>query len=429
MPRSSLKPRPPKSRRWRVPPAVRVGADRPTGAEVLCDDAGVLGSVLWRTVRAVHLWAAVTPEERRSLFSPEAERARLAEILAAAPEPALEAPLILLAGMLGQPQQVHPEQVALACARIAAWARQRGAPGVCAEFTHAATYACPGNPVYALASARMSRDRGAYVEAETAYQRAVALGRQTEDWDSYTRAWAGLGKTAQAKGAYPTARKSLLKALRAAERRGFCELRARVLHDLFTVEMECDRYEEAEEYAEASLHVYGAGHENLPRLAGDIAILRLDQGRFKEALKILLRILPHLQTEARVMALGNIARAAGAVGEQVEYETAFFQISAAPKEDPRRADALRDAAQGAISLGRLDDAENTAREALTVACTRGDNKTIFEVETILERVQRLRHASMRGVEQVLVTEGTNITYNSPLSEALDRMLPIQPAGI
>lgn len=418
------------TRRWRVLPAARIHADRPTGADVLNDCTGDLAVVLWRTLRAVHLWAAAAPCDRKELFAPGAQEQRLAEILAASPDAALEPPLITLSEMLGKPDRFAVDRVGLACTRIADWAESRGMPGVYAEFTHAATSACPGNPVYALASARVCRDGGAYVEAEAGYQRAIGLARQIGDWDSYTRAHAALGKIAQARGAYPTARRGLVRALRAAERRGLRELRAMVLHDLFVVEMDSQQDEQAEQYAEASLHAYHVlAHRNLPVLVADVAIYWLARGRFGEALGVLLRVLPRMEGATRLAANGNIARAAGAVGDQGAYEAASREVIAAPAENPRKADSLRGLAQGAVSLERWDEAEKMARWSLELATARRENRTVFEAEAILESVGRLRQASAPTERVAPEVEEVAKCGTSSLFQTVTRVLPAQAVGV
>lgn len=413
------------ARRWRVTPPL---TPRPSGAiaglGVLEEIPGELGGLLWRTLQTVSLWSAVPVADRRELFTAGAHDERLSEILAVAPDAALEAPLFSLQRLLDRPEVVPSAQVGLACTRVAQWAGARGAFQTQFEFVHAAAGACPGDAALALAVGRVTRDRGEYPAAEAWYQRAIGLARQAGDWESYARAWAGLGKLAQAKGAYPSARKSLLKALRAAERRGLREPRARVLHELFTVEIDCRRDEEAERYAEASLKAYGSGHHNLLVLAGDVAIFWLDRGRFDDALAVLLRILPHFGGELRLVILGNVVRAAGAVGDGKAYEAAFQELSAASDDSPRKIDAMQAAVHGAISLGRLDEAELAARRVLETAITRGENKTMFMMEALLEQVRGLRHTTSRVREPAQKFGEPEIRTSSlALHQTLDRVLP------
>lgn len=411
-----------RTRRWRVPPAPAQPQERLVGAPLLRESEGDLATLLWRTLRTVSAWAGTAPADRGLLFAPEARDQRMADLLAAAPPPALERPLHALAELLGDPVGMSADRVGIACLSVAAWARDAGKPATALEFTHAGALACPGSPSYALASARESRDAGESDAAEAMYHRAVALARQVRDWDSYVRAHAGLGKLAQARGAYPAARKSLLRALRAAERRRLGYLRAMVLHDLFTVEVDCDRAAEAERYAEAAADAYGRGHGMAPRLAFDVAVFWMSQGRFREALPVFLRALHTFDADGQLLGWGTVARSAGALGDEATFERAYERVAAAPESLPRKVDALRDAAQGAIHLGRAEEAEEAARHALFLAGDRGEHKNLFVLEAMLEEAAALR-AGTRARRRVAAAT----TPESPLFRKLDGILGAVPA--
>jgi tetratricopeptide (TPR) repeat protein len=419
----------PTTRQWRIPPAPDFSSNGLPGLGVLEETGGELGGLLWRSLRAVHAWGATVPADRGLLFYPDARDQRMADVLAAAPEPALERPLRVLAEMLGAPVEIDAERVALACLSIAGWARDAGKPATSRDFAFAAVVACPGSPVYALATARQYRDQGLHEEAEVMYQRAVALARQVGDWDSYTRAYAGMGKLSWTRGAYPSARKFLLKALRAAERRRLQQLRALVLHELFVVEIDCNRVEQAEWYAEAAVGAYGPGHAMLPVLAFDIAVSWMYQGRFVEALPVFLRIVPKLEgdPELALMAWGDIARAAGGVGDVEMFDLAYGKVLAAPAQMSRKADALRDVAYGAVHLCRLDDAEMVAHEALSLARERDDHKTVFMVDALLEEVAGQRKNAQKHERVENAVPESNQPLSGSLCRTLEQMLDAVPA--
>ncbi|HEX2189385.1 MAG TPA: hypothetical protein VHG51_10830 [Longimicrobiaceae bacterium] len=412
-----------RTRRWRVPPAPAQPQERLVGAQLLQESEGELATLLWRSLRAVSAWAATPPADRALLFAPGARDQRMADLLAAAPPAALERPLRALADLLGDPAGASPDRVGIACLSVAAWAREAGKPTTALEFTHVGALACPGSPSYALAAARESRDAGESGASEAMYHRAVALARQVCDWDSYVRAHAGLGKLAQARGVYPGARKSLLRALRAAERRSLGYLRAMVLHDLFTVEVDCDRAAEAERYAEAAADAYGRGHGMAPRLAFDVAVFWMSRGRFREALPVFLRTLHAFDADGQLLGWGTVARSAGAVGDEAAFERAYERVAAAPASLPRKVDALRDAAQGAIHLGRPTQAEEAARRALLLAGERGEHKNLFVLEAVLEQAAALR-AGTRARGRVAPEPESRV--ESPLFRKLDGILGAVP---
>jgi len=413
-----------RTRRWRVPPAPALARERLVGASLLEETEGELGALLWRTYRTVCAWASTAPADRGHLFALGARDQRMADLLAAAPAPALERPLGVLAELLSDPVRVSPDRVGIACLSVAAWAREAEKPATALEFTHAGALACPGSAPFALAAARESRDNGESDQAEAMYHRAVALARQVGDWDSYVRAHAALGKMAQSRGAYPSARKSHLRALRAAERHRLGYLRAMVLHELFVVETDCRNFAPAEQYASSAADAYGRGHGMLRVLAFDVAVFWMIQERYAEALPVFLRILPALEGEVQVLGWGDVARTAGGVGDEASFDLAYRNVLAAPVELPRRLDALRETAHGALLLGRLSLAESLAEEVRVLARDRNDHKTVFVAESLLEEAEMRRKggAMVRGAGAAV--EARDVS--SPLSTALLRALEAVP---
>jgi tetratricopeptide (TPR) repeat protein len=386
------------------------------GASLLQENDGELGLVLWRSLRTVCAWASVAPADRPLLFPDGARDQRMADLLAAAPPPALERPLLVLAELLGDPVRMGPDRVGIACLSVAAWAREAGRPATALEFTQAGALVCPGSPSYALAAARESRDSGEHEQSEALYHRAVALARQLHDWDGYVRAHAGLGKLAQARGAYPAARKSHLRALRAAERHRLGYLRAMVLHELFVVEVDCGNAAPAERYAEAAADAYGRGHAMLRVLAFDIAGFWMNQGRYAEALPVFLRILPTLDAEVQVLGWGDVARSAGGTGEGELFDRAYRNVAAAPADLPRRLDALRETAHGALLLGRLELAERLAREVVLTARERDDHKSVFVAEALLADAEARRRGAAAPAE---AARSTRSALSCSLLKALE----------
>jgi tetratricopeptide (TPR) repeat protein len=390
------------------------------GAALLGETEGELGALLWRTLRTVCAWAVTPPADRHALFAPGARDQRMADLLAAAPAAALERPLQVLAEVLTDPARVSADRVGIACLTVTAWARGAGKPATALEFARAGALACPGSPSYALAAARECRGAGEHEEAEALYHRAVALARQVHDWDSYVRAHAGLGKLAWGRGAYPVARKAHLRALRAAERHRVGYLRAMVLHELFVVEVDCGNAVLAERYAEDAAEAYGRGHAMLRVLAFDVAGFWMNQGRYAEALPVFLQILPTLDPEVQVLGWGDVARAAGGTGDAELFDRAHRCVAAAAPQLPRRVDALRETAHGALHLGRLDLAEELAGEVVRLARGSGDHKSVFVAEALLGEVQARRRGVPAPAEAVREVP-------SPLSCSLLEALAAAPA--
>ncbi|MET0395820.1 MAG: tetratricopeptide repeat protein [Longimicrobiaceae bacterium] len=389
------------------------------GTSLLQETDGDLGVVLWRSLRAVCAWASTPPADRPLLFPPGARDQRMADLLVAAPPPALERPLLVLAELLGEPVRIGPDRVGIACLSVAAWAREAGRHATALEFSQAGALVCPGSPSYALAAARESRDAGEHEQAEALYHRAVALARQVRDWDSYVRAHAGLGMLAKGRGAYPAARKSHLRALRAAERHRLGYLRAMMLHELFVVELDCGNAALAERYAGAAVEAYGRGHAMLRVLAFDVAAFWMTRERYGDALPVFLRLLPTLDAEAQVLGWGDVAHAAGGTGEAATFDRAHRHVAAAPADYPRRVDALRETASGALLLGRLELAESLAREVAVLARGCGDHKSVFVAEALLDQVSARRGGAAAPERAVRPAYEPSPTLADSLLRALD----------
>ena len=395
-------------RRWRVPPPLLRGPEPLEGVGILEEIPGELGGLLWRSLRSVTLWAAVPPADRTGLFSLGAEEQRIADLLAIAPEPTLEEPLAVLASLLGRPEKLRADLIGLACARVAQWARREGARTTELEFSQAAALACPGDPRLALTVGRAARDRAEYPRAETWLYRTIALARQVGDWDSYARAYIALGKMFVARGAFPSARKHLQKALRAAERKGLREAQGMAAHDLFTVEAECKNGAAAQEYAARALRAYGSGHKWLPSLAYDVAFFWVEQGRFEDAFPVLRAVVPCMVPIHQVYGQAGLARAAGALGDEATFGSACDFILALPDEAAGKSDGLVEAARGAASLQQWNRAEQLCETALELAQVRGQAKVRFDAEAVLEsvRAERAASASANGGVPVRSSAGT-----------------------
>ncbi len=374
-------------RHWRVPPPLLRDAQAPgpEGLNVIRELSSQLGATLWKSLRSVLLWARVSPQERKGLFPPEAHDRRVAGILSLEAEPELEEPLLTLSEVLSKPDEADPEAVGLACSRVGRWADREGHPLTAVEFYQAAALTCPADARHALQVGRAVRDRAQYSRAEAWLQRAVGLGRQARDWDTYIRAYIALGKMMRQRGTYPAARRNLLKALRRATRQGLRNVEGMALHDLFVLEDECGNEAEARKYAAGAVRAYGQGHRLLPALAHDVAYFWLQRGYYDQALPVFFQVLPRVSGTHRTVALGSLARAAGASGDEQSHDWAGSLLFEA-EEGPGLAEAWVEAARGAVALERWDDARIAAGRAEALARRRGEEKVRYLAEGVLQSV-------------------------------------------
>ncbi|CAN5193305.1 hypothetical protein BH24GEM2_BH24GEM2_17010 [soil metagenome] len=377
-------------RRRRIPPP-----PAPPGVEGLGMGAELpqeVAGLLWPLLRAVTLWARLPRQRRARLFPRSAAKRRAAEVQEGQIDPRLAEPLGILVELLARPGTMDDKTVGQACSQIAEWAREREAASTPAEFTDAAARASE-DPVRTLAAARLARDRADYRTAEAWYARAIGLARRAGDWDTHARSYIGLGKAWRARGVYAEAHRHFTKAARSARLHGEAVPLGMALHDLFALEAEARRDREALEYARAALKAYPRGNRNIPSLVYSLGTLLADRGQFAEALPVLKVVTPHMIPPFRAGAQGGLARVAAAAGDVETFEDAFRRAEAFPDDRPDSAEALIDAARGAATLGRWEDAERTGRRALEIAHTRGQARAVFDAEAVLESIQSERAAS------------------------------------
>jgi tetratricopeptide (TPR) repeat protein len=330
------------------------------------------------------------PEARATLFSGDAARSRTAELSHAEVHPELRGPLSVLTELLARPGEVDLPRLVNACRRIAVWAEQRGDLATALEFSQAAALAAPESASLAYVVGRLARRRAEYDRAESWYTRAVVQGRQSSDWRSYALAFSGMGNLHMQRGNYPAARRSHLRCLRVAERRGLLELVGSAYHDLFGTAVETGAGSTADELAVLAFHAYGARDPRIPRLAYDVAYHWLLQGYFDRALSVGEALLPHMTDESeRVVVHGLIARAAAGVGNRELFASACRETRLLAERDGARETAgraLLGVIYGAAHLGEWDLAQDVGMRAVTIARKRKEGRVLLAAEAALESV-------------------------------------------
>jgi tetratricopeptide (TPR) repeat protein len=386
-------------RRWRVPPALKRGDEIFEGLGVLDEVSGERGLVLWQSLRDALLWADAQDDERTSLFSSDAERTRMAMILAAQPAPELEEPMSVLARMLGEPTRISEEMVALACRRISQWSDDEGLLATALAFAQAAATVTPGDAGAAFAVGKLARRRAEHARAETWFRRTIALARQIGDWATYAQAFNGLGNLYRQRGNLAAARRFLTRAVRAAQRNSLHSIEGAALHDWFVVANQGDRPEEAQRLARAAFEAYGPQHPRIPALAQDVGYWWTQQGYYARALPVLRSTLAHFtQQDDLLSAWSSIARAAGGLGDRTVFREAWdacYDQMQSTVADERAAEALLDMALGAANLGMWDKAEQAAREALETGSRRSEGRIRLAAEAVLDSVRHHRAVETR----------------------------------
>ncbi|HEU0077143.1 MAG TPA: hypothetical protein VFQ76_05795, partial [Longimicrobiaceae bacterium] len=286
---------------------------------------------------------------------------------------ALRAPLAVVARLLADPAGADRRRVSSACLKIADWAEKKEALATALAFTQAAALTGSNDARISYAVGRIARQRAEYPRAETWFRRAILLGRQGGDWESYAMAFGGLGNRYMQRGNLPAAQKALLRSYRAAKRKGLRSVQAMSLHDLFVIAVQRHQVREAEEMAASALRAYGAGHARLPFLAHDVAVFWMDQGCYAPALTVLSALQPHFQRpteQARVLA--HIALAAAGLNDMKRYEEAWTAASnlVAGTATVGTASVYLSLADAAAMAHQLDRTAAVAKQAIMLADVR-----------------------------------------------------------
>ncbi|HEX2202934.1 MAG TPA: tetratricopeptide repeat protein [Longimicrobium sp.] len=409
-------------RRWRTPPPlIRGSAETLEGMEILREVAGETGILLWQSYRNVMFWATAEREERGKLFSADAGRKRLEELLAADTPTDLVDALVAIGRMVGAPEATPGDTVAEACVAISQWAERSGYDATSLAYTQAAALAAPRDADLSLAVGQAARRLGENARAETWFRHTIMVSRQIGDWQAYSRAYIALGNMFLMRGNLPAAHRMHIKALRASRRKGLTQTAGMAAHDLFVIATETGRNAQAEEFARMALRAYGPAHEKLPVLAHDVAYYWMARGYFAQVIPVLEALQPYFENNAfmRMLMSAHLARAAGGNGDRNLFRRFYTEAARMVKEavnEPRTADVMLELALGASSLGEWDRAEQTAERAIELAQRYGTAKVLLEAESLMDSIRNGRRVE-RQPAPATVTRSTE-TFAEQLVELL-----------
>jgi tetratricopeptide (TPR) repeat protein len=357
------------------------------------------GQALWRALREVELWRTAHGNQRGPLFPRDFAGAWGEELIAAAPDPKLREPLERIVAVGNSLAHPRVSEVAEAFRAVSEWAEAQDRYGTALAFMQAVALLVPDDARSAYLTGRLARRRAEYARAESWFYEAISRALEQRDWDTYARTFIGLGNQYNQRGNLPLARRCHERAYRIASKRGVREVRAMAAHDLFVLSMDMGRVREAELYADEARSGYGADHPLLPSLANDVAFFWMEHGHFERAHSVFRAVLPHLKrTRERLLTLGAIARTYGALDNRTGYEDASAQLrgtAAQASTGEGLPFALLSLAQGALSLGEWERAEQTAAEAYRIARERREAQIVLQAETIEEAARRHRRIDLR----------------------------------
>ncbi|MEX2583845.1 MAG: hypothetical protein WD766_11255 [Gemmatimonadota bacterium] len=373
----------------RLPPPIMHGDEAIDSEVVLTEVEGELGLVLWKTVRAVRLWAELPEGERSQAFEPAAHVSRLDRIQCSGAPEEIATALTKAAAVLRP--RARSASVTRACLEIGEWAAAEGALGTAIEFTQAAAVASPTDARIAHEVGKLARTHAEYTRAEMWYRQAVSRARRQKDWYEFSRSYIGLGKIFLLRGSYPQARKSLIRGLRAAKRFSIRPLAAAAYHDLMVWAIHANRLAETGNYAKAALAAYGPNHRRLPGLAHDFGVFLMESGHFRSALRTFVASPCGDTPVERLARAVVIVRSAANVGERELYRSSWSEAECLlqlPDAQPAVGMALLDMARGAAAMGEMELATATGEQAREIAIERAEYAIRERAEAFLDSIHR-----------------------------------------
>ena len=377
------------SRRWCIPPAIQQEPNEILEAsQILEENAGELGFLLWQTLRDVTLWSSIPDEKRGGLFIPsDAAQHRPQLLLKSGAEPTLEVSLTTLASLVDNPASASKETISLVCLQISRWAEARGSFATAISYAQAAALASPEEAAPALAVGSLALRWNRLTRAETWLRRSIGLARRGRDWTTYAQAYVELGVLYARRGEAPPAQRYYIMAVRAARRHGLMAVRGAALHGLLLLALEAGELEVAERYARGAMRAYGRGHPRLPELVHDIAYLWVSRGQYARAVPMLQKLLPsRVEPAERTLTLSILARAAAGAGDTRLYQEAWSDawslIHRRPGEEDRYPRPLLELTRAAALLRDTPRVEQATRLALSAGGRPSERAITQQVEEL-----------------------------------------------
>jgi tetratricopeptide (TPR) repeat protein len=384
---------PGRQRKWCIPSAiVRSPGETLDGIPLLDELDGVLGLLLWQTVRSITLWASTPAEVRHQLFNgvsnegPAAADSSVPEDL----RPLLHS---ILSRLVGPRRRVDPELLTLDCLQVAAWARRGRVPRTALAFAQAGALASPEFPEAALQTAACALDVGESERAETWLRRAIAVARRGCDWVVYSTAYVLLGNIYREKEMLAPAERYLMMGFRAARRAGVPLARRDAAHGLFRIALARGDLPRAVQMADIAQRRCVGQHPNATKLLLEFARFWLDQGQPRlagQALRRLPRPPSHPEDALETAAL--TARALAELGRHQSSrkaaERAWSLVRESSVSDDAVFVAVLDLARGAAERGDRAGAGRAARVALRLASAERYEWTRGTLAALQPRLER-----------------------------------------
>lgn len=347
--------------------------------EVLEDNGGTVGLVLWEALRDVRLWTRA--ERRPRLFRRPSREHRARLEAAPVAEPALADALRTFAELVDAPAIVEPAKLAEACGEVYSWAEARALLDTAAHFAEAAALvdaavarSDPTAAERANMAARTCRRAALSSQSAMWYQRGHGLAVRAGADEQAIRAMIGYGGLMYGLGRYDRARRFLNRAARRARNTGRTREAAEAEHDLLTIASELRLFHMGELHARTALRDYPIHHPRIPFFVHDVAYLLVVNGAYSPAIPLVRASIRAMgRPQDPILAWGTLARAAAGAGRLDLYRRARGTALKLAGEYPEHAAAtLRSVAYAAQHAGEWEIATDAAAKGVEAAEARDE---------------------------------------------------------
>lgn len=376
----------------RVPPPLVRGDERMDGTAILSEFEGDAAILIWKSLLNLLLVAEHPARCPDDLFAPDTSVRRIRDLRAVSLDPVVAAPLTEIATTLTGPGLSNQTRLADASNSVSAWALGQGATGTALLFGQASALLAAGDAPRAVEVGRLARLHGDGARAESWYWEAIARARQAQEWRAYVLAYIGLGKVYVQRGTFPAARRAFARAARRARRQRFHDLYGWALHDQAAIAIQSHDWATARRFVPRAINAFSGNPALVPRLIHDVAFGLMEAGYFGPALPVFKELAAvAFPPRDRLLLLSSLARAAGALGQEEDFDRAWIEASRLvdePETAKGAAGALLEITRGAANLRRWDLALSIGLRAQALAETRGEAKVRLELEAVLDQVAR-----------------------------------------
>lgn len=366
--------------------------------QILLDLEDPLARVLWRGLRDVRDWTDTDPGQRGTLFGPPSEDFRERLLYAAAQAPELADAVGVLGSLRVSPRMVSIADLVRACVDIWKWADGRGLVQTALAFSEAAAGLDLDNPILACDAGKVARRAAMGDRAEQWFDRAQKSAARQKNRRELIRALLGHGALMRETGRFKEARVLIERASQMAASTRRHRQAAESAHDLLAIAIEDGSYGECERYVRLALRSYSSHHPSVPRLVHDWAFYLTRLALYRQAVPLLVAIVPLARRpELRMLYQGTLARAAAGAGRRDLYEEAVRGVvTLSGLHQEFAAAALANSAEGARFFAEWDRGEGYAARAVEIARERNETDVQRGALEILDGIAARRPPVPQG---------------------------------